>query len=65
MCGFSCVDIYICPNANGAWKLFLGGQLEKEESRTKNLAKARRFDAEFQQELEARKKELEGEQQGR
>lgn len=34
-------------------------QLEKEETRKKNMNKARRFDAEFQQELELRRKELE------
>ncbi|CAN0433724.1 unnamed protein product [Ectocarpus sp. 12 AP-2014] len=37
--------------------------LEKEEKRRKNMAKARRFDADFQKELELRRKELDQEQQ--
>lgn len=40
------------------------GKMEKEEKRKKNLAEARRFDAEFQRELELRKRELE-EERGR
>ncbi|CAM9165755.1 unnamed protein product [Hapterophycus canaliculatus] len=36
--------------------------VEKEEKRKKNMNKARRFDAEFQQELELRRRELEQEQ---
>ncbi|CAM9606268.1 unnamed protein product [Ectocarpus sp. 8 AP-2014] len=36
---------------------------EKEEKRRKNMAKARRFDAGFQKELELRRKELDQEQQ--
>jgi len=38
-------------------------QTEKEEKRRKNMAKARRFDAEFQRELELRRKELQQEEQ--
>eukprot|EP00752_Nemacystus_decipiens_P005899 g5332.t1 len=35
---------------------------EKEEKRRKNMAKARKFDASFQRELELRRKELEEEE---
>lgn len=37
-------------------------QMEKEEKRRKNMAKARKFNAGFQQELELRRKELEEEE---
>lgn len=40
------------------------GQLEKEEKRRKNMAKARRFDASFQKELELRRQERLEEEQG-
>lgn len=38
-------------------------QLEKEEKRRKNMAKARKFDAGFQRELELRRQELQQEQE--
>lgn len=58
-CGFSCGSVR--PRTGRDYGCF--GQLEKEENRSKNLAKARRFDDEFQQELETRRKELEADQQ--
>lgn len=37
-------------------------QIEKEEKRQQNMAKARKFDAGFQRELELRRKEVEEEE---
>ncbi|CAM9531781.1 unnamed protein product, partial [Ascophyllum nodosum] len=50
-----------CNDAKGALDRCFA--LEKEEKRKLNMAKARRFEAEFQRELELTRKERESEEQ--
>lgn len=61
-----CRERLFAAATNSQFSLFISPipvQDEKEEKRRKNMAKARRFDAEFQRELELRRRELQQEEQ--